>query len=379
MATDQPTPPDLGNLTNAEFLALPDWSVIATNIVGKDDDFESMDDCVVALLYRLIRDNFSYENDAWACRVDTPISLKIQALQDAMQVHWRETDWPAVALTLSRLIGVTPLPEILFSCHGTKLDDVTGTLKLNPPSPGLSLVYANVSAQGSTGSGPSYPFLFGIRTHAERWIYVDDTPIVREQDIAFQATYSLPEWPQDTLETIVLAKVADFQSPIDVGVNNRIGFEFGLGDGSPDDPISSPRDYCLYVRWYDVGDGENRVLAVLPNTGPVTFPDQDPIGVTPGRRVTLGFHRYFESVSGLWTVRFYINGRDVTGESLGGSEPSISTSSDLRLHIGSAQLGKSYTGGPINNVMVWSNADPTMVAAAMLTAYQRAEGFQAIP
>lgn len=379
MATDQPTPPDLGNLTNAEFLALPDWSVIATNITGKDDSFESMEDCVVALLYRVIRDNFSYENDAWACRVDTPISLKIQALQDAMQVHWRETDWPAVALTLSRLIGVNPLPEILFSCNGTQFDDVTGTLKLNPTSPGVNVAYANISAQGSTGSGPTYPFLFGIRNHAERTIYADDTAIVREQDIAYQATYSLPEWPQDTVESIVLAKVADFESPVDVGINNRIGFEFGLGESHEDDLLRNPRDYCLYVRWYQAGDVENRGVAVLPTGGPVTFDVNAPISITPGRRVTLGFHRYLDTVSGLWSVRFYINGRDVTGVIAVGNEPDISTNSNLRLHIGSAQLGKSYTGGPINNVMVWTNVDPDMVAAAMLTAYQRAEGFQAIP
>ena len=379
MATDQPTPPDLGNLTNVQFLALPDWSVLATNIPGKDDTFESMIDCVVALLYRVIRDNFAYENEAWACRAVTPISLKIAALEQNAAVHWRETDWPAVGLTLAQLVGVTPLPDILFSCHGTKLDDVSGTLELNPPTPGTSIVYALVSAQGSVGANP-LPFLFGLRTHAERWVYADDTTLVRQQQIAYQASYSLPEWPQDTLEPIILAKVADFTSPVDVGPSNRIGFEFGLGPAPSADPNSNTRDYCLYLLWYDSGDAEQRSIALLPSE-PVPFPDAEPIAITPGRRITLGFQRYFRGPPDEdWVVRFYINGRqatDVLGPFPGA--PSIAQVSDLRLHIGSAQLGKSYTGGPINNVMVWANADPVAVPAAMLAAYQRGEGFQAVP
>lgn len=381
MATDQPTPPDLGNITNLQFLALADWSVVAANIAGKDDTFQSMTDCVVALLYRLIRDNFEYVNEAFACRVDTPLGLKASASVDS--VHWRETDWPAVDMTLSRMSGVNPLPDIVFTCHGTKLDDVSGTLKLNPPSPGTSLTYANVSARGSTGSGPAYPFVFGIRTHAERWVYADDTAIVRSLDIAFHATFSLPEWPQDTVEPIVLAKVADFQSPVDVGANNRIGFEFGLGPSPVTDVNSNSRDYCLYVRWFSQADVEQRIIATLPTVGPIIFDAAEPIAITPGRRVTLGFHRHFSGSADSWVVRFYINGRDVTGEvgpAIGSAlGPDIAVTSDLRLHIGSAQLGKSYTGGPVNNVMVWANPDPTAVAASMLTAYLRGEGFQVAP
>lgn len=378
MATDQPTPPDLGNISNAQFLALPDWSVFATNIAGKDDTFASMEDCIVALLYRVIRDNLSYVNEALACRVDTPLSLAAKAVQSA--VHWRETDWPALPLSLPRLSGSNPTPDILFSCNGTKLDDVTGTLSLNPPSPGTSIVYANVSAQGSTGSGPSYPFRFGIRTHAERWVYADDTSVVRSLDIGYQATYSLPEWPQDTIEPIVLAKVADFQSPVDVGANGRIGFEFGLGAAPATDANSNPRDYCLYVRWYDIGDVEEIVVATLPDSGPGSFLEAEPISITPGRRVTLGFHRHFDAGVQAYQVRFYVNGRDITGD-VGGQTvpPDIAASSDLRLHIGSAQLGKSYTGGPVNNVLVWENADPDLLAASMLTAYLRGEGFQLPP
>lgn len=375
MATDQPTPPDLGNLTNAQFLALADWSVIATNIPGKDDTFESMQDCVVALIYRVIRDNFAYENLAWGCLVDTPISLKIAALELAATAQRTETDFPAIPLTSAAMVGVIPQPDLIWTCHGTRQEDSGGTI-LEPPSPGEDIVYPVVSAQGSLGSGPAFPFVFGIRTHAERAIHAGDTSVVRQQDIAYQASYSLPEWPQDTVQPIVLAKVADKDTPVDVGINNRIGFEFGLGRNTPGDVNANERDYCLYVRWYDAGDVEQRIVAKLASPA---FPEVQPIGITPGRRITLGFHRHFDAGMGNWGVRFYVNGREVSGIQEVASAPSIATASDVRLHIGSAQLGMSYTGGPVNNVMVWANGDPAGVAAAMLTAYLRGEGFQAVP
>lgn len=375
MATDQPTPPDLGNLSDAEFRALPDWSVLATNIAGKDDTFASMEDCVVALVYRELVENFAYINLAFRCEVDTPLSIAAKAATED-SIHWTPTDFPAQGLTIFSLIGVNPVPGILFSCNGTKVDNVSGILKLNPPSPGTSIVWANIISQGARGSDrPKY----GVRTHAGRWVYVDDNAIVKSEDIAYQATYALPEWPQDTVEPIVLAKVADFNSSVDVGVNNRIGFEFGLGAAPVSDPNSNPRDYCLYLRWYDIGNVEQLVVATLPTSGGgTTFLDAEPISVTPGRRVTLGFHRY-DSGGGVWVTRFYINGLDVSREVGALTVPNISSSADLRLHIGSAQLGKSYTGGPINNVLVWANPDPINVASSMLTAYLRGEGFEQAP
>ena len=367
MATDQPTPPNLGNISDAAFRALPDWAVAATNIVGKDDTFESMKDCVVALVYRELVENFAYINLAFACAVDTPLSLAAKA-GVAGTVHWTSTDFPALGLTLARLVGVNPQPGILFSCNGTKLDNVSGSLKLNPPSPGTSIAYASIVSQGARISNSP---VYGIRTHAQRWVYTDDTPISKSEDIAYQATYSLPEWPQDTVEPVILAKVADLNSAVDVGANNRIGFEFGLGPAPVADPNSNTRDYCLYLRWYDSGDVEQRVIALLPTPD---FPAAEPISITPGRRITLGFHRY-DSGGGVWVTRFYINGLDATGPVGALTVPDISSSADLRLHIGSAQLGKSYTGGPINNVMVWQNPDVAAVAASMLTAYVRGEGF----
>lgn len=373
MATDQPTTPNLGNLSNAAFMALPDWSVIAANVAGKDDTWASMDDCVVALLYRLIRENFAYINEAFACRVDTPLSLAAKAVTDS--VHWRESDWPALDLTAAQLTGITPTPDLLWTCNGVDVDEISA-IKLNAPSPGTVPVYAVVSAQGSTGAAPAYPFKFGLRNHADRYYYSDDTAIARQNAIAFQATFSLPEWPQDTANPIVLAKVADYTSAVDTGAGNRIGFEFGLGPAPVADPNSDPRDYCMYVRWYDSGDVEQRVIAVLPLS---EFLVSAPIAITPGRRVTLGFHRYFTFSSESWACRFYVNGRDITGELDNMESPSIAASSDLRMHVGSAQLGLGYTGGPINNVAIWSSGDSSAVATAMLAMYLRGEGFQAAP
>jgi len=370
----EPTPPDLGNISNAAFLALPDWSVIATNLAGKADTFTSLETCIVAIFYRLVRDNFEYLNEALACRIDTPLSLAAKSGEGV--VHWTPTDWPAVGLTLANMTGANPAPGILFSCNGTNLDDVGG-LTLSDNIAGELLTYAVVSAQGSLGSSPDYPFVFGLRTHATRYVHAEDTAIAKAQDIAYQATYSLPEWPQDSEANIVLAKVADFTSATDTGPSNRIGFEFGLGSAPSGPPGVGPRDYAPYVRWYDSGDVEQKIEASLPTSGPVTFSPGN-IAITPGRRVTLGFHRYFNGVN--WSVIFLVNGRAVTTQVGTLAAPDIAAGANIRLHIGSAQLGVSYTGGPVNNVMVWANpSDHASVAASMLTAYSRGEGFEAVP
>jgi hypothetical protein len=219
----------------------------------------------------------------------------------------------------------------------------------------------------------------GIRTHADRWVYVDDTPLARTQDVAYQASYSLPEWPQDNASPIVLAKVADFDSDVDTGPTNRIGFEFGLGTPGDNDGSGTPRDYSLYLKWYDSLDFENIAYAwggpPIPST---PYPTPIYIGVTPGRRVTLGFHRYFNGL--VWRVRFYVNGRMIADSAPDeGDAPSVGSSSDIRLHIGSAQLGKSYCGGPVNNAALWSDAGEATLDAAMLALYQRGEGFEAAP
>jgi len=377
MATDEPTPPDLGNITDAQFLALVDWAVQTENVDGKDDTFETMRTCIVALLYRLVRDNMQYLNNALACRVDTPLSLAAKAGVETK--HWTSTDWPALGMTLLDMVGASPLPDIIFSCNGTKLDDVSGTLALNPPSPGTSLTYPVVSGGGSRGATPAYPFVFGVRTHAGRTVYADDTALVKTADIAYQASYSLPEWPQDTQAPIVLAKVADFTSATDTGPSNRIGFEFGLGPSPTADPNSTERDYVLYVRWYDALNVEQRVIAKLPGA----YADHEPISITPGRRITLGFHRYFTFTTESFTVKFFVNGlavNDPEDPLVFVEDPDIASSANIRLHIGSAQLGASYTGGPVNNVMVWSDPpDAPTTADSMLTAYRRGEGFEAVP
>lgn len=370
MPTDQPTAPDLGNITDAAFLALPDWSVIATNILGKDDTFASMETCVIALFYRVLRDNMRYINDAFACRVDTPLSLAAKATSDS--THWLETDHPCKGLIDADFGGLSPIPDIIFDLNGHNVDDVGGVLKMNNGGPGTDIAYAVVAV---TGSSTVPQMILGARTHANRWLYSDDTPLVKTEQIAFQASFHIPEWPQDTVENIVLAKVADYTSPIDVGGLNRIGFEFGLGLSDVVNPDYQPRDYILYLRWYSSFDNVIDGVAKTPITG--QRPALMPISITPGRRITLGFHRYLNSST--YEVKFYINGVFVAiDQGLGG--PDVSASSDIRLILGSAQLGKSYTGGPVNNACVWSNVDINVdMDGTMLGAYRRGEGFESAP
>lgn len=376
MATDQPTPPDLGNITAAQFLALIDWDRQPINIdPGKDDTFETLDDCIVALLYRIVRDNIAYINEAFACRVSTPLGIAAKAAQAGTQ-HWKETDFPALPLSNGTLASVNPIPDLIFSGHGTPLDR-NGVIKMNPPGAGTSLTYAVVSGGTCIADpGDDYPFVFGIRTHAERWVFMDSSDIPKADRIAFQCSYALPEWPQDTVENIVLAKVANFLDPVDVGASNRIGFEFGLGPAPSSDPNSNARDYVMYLKYFTSSDVEQLVEATLPISGdPAEFDNADPISITPGRRITLGFHRF--KPNSLWSVQFYVNGVAITSSIGLLGDPSVSTSSDIRLHIGSAQLGKSYTGGPWNNACLWENPSGTL-PAAMKTLYLRGEGCEKV-
>ncbi len=373
---DQPTTPNLGNITQAAWQALPDWNRVPVNIPGKDDTFATLEDCVVALLYRIIRDNFDCVNEAFACRKDTPLSDKIQDIQDQVQTHWLPTDHPAKALRTSDFVGLNPTPNLLWSCDGEKVDDVGDVLKLNPPGIGTDIVYSIVVSKGSLNLG-SKDQVYGLRNHASRWYFADDNAIVKTDDIAFMASYQIPEWPQDTVEPIVLAKVSDYLVDVDVGVSNRIGFEFGLGPSPTSDVNSNERDYVMYLRWYDSGDVEQRSHALFEITG--QRPVRQPISITPGRRITLGFHRY-DSGGGNWNVKFYINGLLVATDTTAYAAPDIASGSDIRLHIGSSQLGKSYVGGPVNNAVIWNNlADDTVVAGPMLGAYLRGEGFEVAP
>lgn len=375
MATDEPTPPDLGNISAAQFLDLIDWDRQPVNIDGKDDTFETLNDCIVALLYRLIRDNIAYINEAFACRVSTPLGIAAKAAQAGTQ-HWKETDFPALALGNGSVGGVNPIPDLIFNGDGTPFDR-NGVLKMNPPGAGTSITYAVVSAGTCIAEpGDDYPFVFGIRTHAERWVFMDSSDIPKAKLIAFQCSYALPEWPQDTVENIVLAKVANYLDPIDVGPNNRIGFEFGLGPAPSTDPNSNARDYVLYLKYYTAADVVQLVEATLPVSGdPAMFDSAEPISITPGRRITLGFER--QKPNGFYEVVFYVNGVAITSPIGGLDEPSVSTSSDIRLHIGSAQLGKSYTGGPWNNASLWANPNSNL-PASMKTLYLRGEGCEKV-
>lgn len=344
-AIDQPTPPNYGNLTQAQFLLLPDWSVTATNQTGPDgeelpDTFTAMDLCIVALFYRLVRDNFAYLNEAWACRVSTPILDKIEELQTQLQT--RPTDNLGQGLTISLLnTFAIEVPDLLFSCNGTNIDEVSATIALvnvdGPATP--HPVYHVVNAVG--GPATPGPVVYGLRTTLNRYYYTDAN-IANFQSSEFIVSCNVTlQWPQDSSagSKIVLLKVADYLTTTETGVTKRMQFELGLQDaGTGFDAAAHGTDRVLYLRYFDASDVEVKTTALVSG---------EAVGIGLGREITIACARLNQG--GPFGVTFYVNGVKINTVS-GLATPSAGTSTDIRLHVGANQLGTDWVGGPVNNV-----------------------------
>lgn len=342
---DQPTPPNLGNLSAAQFLALPDWSVAATNQLSPTggelpDTFTAMDLCVVALFYRLVRDNFAYVNDALGCNVSTPILEKINSLQGSVQ--WRATDNDSQALTKDLLdFFAVPLPDLLFNCNGAVVDNINGQITLrNVDAPATPAeVYHVVSARG----GPATPgdVVYGLRVTQNRHYYTD-VPTLAMQSRSFSLSANLtPQWSQDSSigSKAVIAKVADYLTATETGAK-RLQFEFGLQSiDIADDAAAHGTDRVLYVRWRDAFDDEQIAYAQVGSGH---------VGIGMGREVTLGFVLH-DGLFGSTRVRFFVNGVFINQHT--GFEPAEPGSdSDIRLLVGAGFDGSGWVGGPINNI-----------------------------
>lgn len=394
MAVDQPTPPEFGNRTTAEFLALPLQQVVAQNAIDPatglpfDDTFQKLATCVVALLMRAIQGDRAELNELFACRKNSPLTDKIC---DLVSTHWKATDNGTQPLTLAKLaLSNVVVPQLLFSLDATAEDEVSnGAVKIqddfDPPDIN-SIIYALVNSPGRKG-----PFkidsqdinapVYGIRMHKKRWYYTDSTPAsILTSDCAASLTVTIPEWSQDNANDLVFLTSQHIRNVLgskETGSLNRLNFEFGVGLGNSlaIDPRSSERDYVLYLRWRTSDDTEVRVIAT-------TSVLHDPISVTPGREYTLGFIRR-NGLDPLDTeVIFFINGIQVSIEEIGGSMfPAAGNSSDIRLIVGSSGQGDEYVGGPVNNVIYYSDIGVTSMGdsenrrANMNAIYQIGAGY----
>lgn len=344
-AIDQPTAPNLGNQTLAQFLNLPDWAVIATNQLADDgselpDTFTAMEFCVVALFYRLVRDNFAYENEAWACRVQTPLLTKIQELEQQLQTRATDNRGQALTLTLLQTFAL-PTPTLLYSGDGTVLDPVTNQVTLinvDPPDDPHP-VYHVVNARG--GASTPGAITYGLRATSNRYYYTaSHVPQFESTDIVASCNV-VPQWPEDSGadSKIVLLAVKRYDVASDTGATDRMQFEFGLSRAlTAFDPNAHGTDRVLYLRYYDAGDVEQIIPALV---------NGEAVGISPGREVTLAFS--FIDTGGTGDLRFYVNGVPIYTAS-GVNLLSPGTSSDIRLHVGSDRFGDHHCGGPINNV-----------------------------
>lgn len=361
---DNPTPADLGNLTESEFLSLAEWAVNAQNAANVEDTIDGLAFCVNAVLYRILREQFRYINEALACRVDTPLSLAAKAAAE----RWREGDNRSKAVTLATLGGAGLIqPSALWSCSNSNVDEVGGASLINDEADPHPL-YGVVNAPGSRSELFS-SVVWGLRPHAARWYFSDVQIAAAARPIIMASCQvTIPHWNQAN-EGIVLLKHAAFDSENEIGAE-RMGFEFGLERAGTSDPNANSQDYVPYVRWYDSIELEQR--AVL-STG-----DRSWCVPSSGAEWTLGFLRY--EVAGSYFVDFYINGI-LVGSSGSFSAPLPSVAANMRVHAGADQLGFRYCEGTIRNVFLRGDlaagyALGPSVPATMLALHRIGAGFQ---
>lgn len=356
-AIDQPTPPNLGNQSLAQFLNLPDWAVIATNQTTEDgaelpDTFTAMQLCVVALFYRLVRDNFAYENEAWACRQMTPLLAKIEALQGQLQSRPTDNLGQALTLTLIQTFAL-PTPTLLFNGNGTVLDPVTATVNLiNVDAPGTPhAVYHVVNARG--GLSTPGDVTYGLRVTKNRYYYTDAS-VAQFLSTSFLASCTVvPQWPEDSSlnSKIVLLKLARYDSADETGDLSRVPFEFALSKAAPTDAAAHGTDLVLSLRYFNENEIEQYRYATV---------NGEAAGIGLGREITLGFSLLTAGLDS--TITFFINGVSVTTWAAV-DPPDPGTSSNMRLHVGADQFGNNWCGGPINNVYYDGNPAASQVTA----------------
>lgn len=343
-AIDQPTPPNLGNQSLAQFLNLPDWSVLATNQTAEDgselpDTFTAMQLCVIALFYRLVRDNFAYENEAWSCRQSTPLLEKIQALEGQLQSRPTDNLGQALTITLLQTFAL-PLPTLLFSGNGSVLDPISGTVNLiNVDPPGTPhAVFHVVNARG--GLAVPGDVTYGLRATKNRYYYTD-VSVPQFLSKSFMASCNVvPQWPEDSSASskIVLLKLARYDVADETGSLSRLAFEFALSKAPVSDDASHGTDLVLSLRYFNSGDVEQYFYA---------FVGSEAVGIGLGREITLGFSVLTGGSTSF--VQFYVNAIKVGGW-VEVAAPDPGTSANMRLHVGADQFGDNWCGGPINNV-----------------------------
>ena len=374
MAVDQPTPADLGNLTEAQFLALLDWSINpVNNDPSADDTFAAARQCIVPLLYRIYRENFRWINEAFACRVDTPLSLKAAMGGGGgapfTPASWADTDNGSVPLTAAFMssLAIQP-PTMLFTCNGTADDEYSAQSLIEVDS-GTSdeIIFAVASSRGSEGlSGGVF---YGARPTLEHW-YANgtyDSSVSTTRNVLFSAK-ACPEWGQSN-DGIVIACVTDITAPTSPN---------GFADGSTQwvfslesaDLGGSGQDWSLVLTY---GNLPNRAVCRLGDyTG-------NPISITSGRDYTLGF-AVVDLGGGNSVVRFFVNGLQVGVDQT--SAFSFWTARDdgaMRLQVGAFRQGDRYCGGHVSNVYYWNGNDgATDDVGIQNQIYQAGAGYSSV-
>lgn len=362
---DQAAPPNLGNETDVQFIARPEFKPDYQNPDGADF-FSTLNQCVNAVWPRAVRDNLRYLNKVLRCEQSTPLSDLICGVQ--LGSSWRPSDDAAYAIQAGDFAAANVLaPDHFWNLNGDYVPQL-GALDIRQDEQADRRIYTYKTVRGRNGAAGTK--VIGLRTFYQWGGFSDpyNAALVDSLSIAGSITVRIPEWPQAN-DGITLLAVKHKRSQDEIGAQNRLGWEFGLGR-SGISPPDIPSEYCLFLRWRTIADSEVHTAAAIIDSS--TF--EQPIGITPGDEYTLGFHRR-NAGGGFYAVDFYVNGIKVyTSDSF--VVPAFGNSTDIRLLVGAGSDGVQFAGGPIRNVALWQNTDDAAtVGPAQLFTYQRGAGW----
>lgn len=367
---DQAQPQNIGNETLVEFCSRPEWSPNYTNPDG-GDTFASLVNCINGVWGRAVRDYLKQNNEAWACRHDTPLLQKLNDISGGND--WRPSDDAAYVIDGADFGAAALLvPDYLFTFNLDNSNKIPGGLaeviEQSDQTDSRAYSYVRMAGRPGTAHGTN---VIGMRTFSKAVGFATFHPdISSAKDLVASITVRVPEWPQANLNIVLLA-IKHRQIDAETGATDRLNFEFGLG---PNNTAFAPgnlgQSYGLYVRWRDTNDLEQ--IAYNEQVDENAF--SHGVGITPGYEWTLGFHRYTIG-GGDWRIDFYVNGI-FTHTFVDLNEPEPGTSTSIRFLVGAGSDGKQFAGGPIRNVILNLGAqDPTVVAPLMKFMYQKGAGY----
>ncbi len=377
---DTESVPNLGLQTLTGFFEIPEMAAAYETAADVDDTFAELDACINAVWARHIRAALGEINEVFACR-KTGVPLLDQVKKNTADIsglgggggsnHWRAGD-DAIETLGTPEFPVGKQPTGLFSLNGSPNDAKSVAQVVDHVAPASVRLNWGVATQaGATGLTQKF---LGLANSGVRHYWLDTTGLAKgEGDLAFFMTTRVPSWNQAN-NGVVFASYRRFDSAVETGASDRMSWEFGLGqmiDGalhtSGPIPTGTEQDRVLYLRYFDDVGAEQPVVVVAASS-----PSGPQFSLQPGPEWFVGFNRYEGTSSN--HVDFYLNGRKISTRSGVPAWSTPGSSADMRLNIGSRELGVKFCGGPIRNLFWWNDQSDALDEDLILQLYQQSVG-----